>query len=585
MQIDEKEIPKELHQYYLGALASLPDESIHIASQKLKPLLHGLNQKKPNLKTVLERINGILESKTIPIPIQDLLREATLSEKFFAALSIRAIEYGGDDWITYFGKEPYLGSLLLDERKEVRQLAWVKHSQFAKNGENTSNILNDSKELITKFRPFIETIRSLVDGIDIKTPPVSIPATHQNTQITELELQNLISNSKIVKVLRRELVTEKTEHQKTVIELQKLQTNNETLNGDLTSNKNELSELKKDYANKIAKGISDALLLRLGKWIEPTESLAKLIKPAESVIQQAKQALERQAKTDLRYKTVSLLQTDLSEAISLKEMLKKAQAESLHVIPEINISLTSIEQEIHKINSILNKGSIAPESARIAEISHKLNSLTKIEQLQNLKKLITAKIEIENWTKLESSQTYELIDRKMMSLYTDEAKENAFKADDLNRNTPINLLRQSILLAEPCYIFIDGHNFLHKIKNFIDAKYFDLQSGPNKLARSLIIEKLRDLVVSQPSMHCELWFDGPVDTNWTAIDGLKVLFSGGTGENRADARIIESLNSLIFRGVKGSIIVVSDDNAIRNESKKLKGIGISPLEFWTGFLA
>jgi hypothetical protein len=399
-----------------------------------------------------------------------------------------------------------------------------------------------------------------------------------------LELQNLISNSKIVKVLRRDLDTEKIRHQKTVNEVKKLQSNIETLNSNLTSNKNELSELKKDYANKVAKGISDALLLRLGKWIEPTESLTKLIKPAETAIQQAKEALEKQAKTDLRYKTVSLLQADLSEALSLKEMLKKAQSESLRVIPEINISLTSIEQEIHKINSILNKGSIAPESARIVEISHQINSLIKIEQLLKLKKTLVAKIEIENWMSLEISQAFELIDRKMMSLYISEAKENAFKSDDLNRNTPINLIRQSILLAEPCYIFIDGHNFLHKIKNFIDAKYFDLQSGPNKQARSLLIEKLRDLVVSQPSMHCELWFDGPVDTNWTATDGLKVLFSGGTGENRADARIVESLNSLIFRSVKGSIIVVSDDNAILKESMKLKGIGISPLEFWVGFL-
>ena len=123
MIIDEHEVPNEILQYFKSSIENLSDASIVAAGKKLPSLIEGLNQKKPNLKIVRERINGQLDRKSIPVPIMELLREGTHSEDFFAALSLRAIKHGGEDWIAYFGTEPYLGSLLLDDRETVRDFS------------------------------------------------------------------------------------------------------------------------------------------------------------------------------------------------------------------------------------------------------------------------------------------------------------------------------------------------------------------------------------------------------------------------------------------------------------------------------
>ena len=82
MIIDDHEVPIEIFQYYKSSIENLSDVSIVAAGKKLPSLIEGLNQKKPNLKIVRERINGQLDRKSIPVPIMELLREGTHSEDF-----------------------------------------------------------------------------------------------------------------------------------------------------------------------------------------------------------------------------------------------------------------------------------------------------------------------------------------------------------------------------------------------------------------------------------------------------------------------------------------------------------------------
>ena len=346
----------------------------------------------------------------------------------------------------------------------------------------------------------------------------------------------------------------------------------------------ECNNLKQDFQKKIATGISDALQSRLGKWINPTENLIQEQSSTKSVFQQAKAALENQEKIDLRYKTISQIRENLKEALDLKEKLTRAIDESLRISPDVQVALKKIQIEIENIESILNKGSIAPNSSRLIEIAQKLKTCETIEQVIKLKTLITNEIANQVWPLNEGSKAFDLINQRMFHFYTTNDLSSQVKVDDLNRLTPLKLLRNVLYSGTQCHILIDGHNLLHKIRALIDPIYLDSKSGPNKLARNLLIGKLRDLVESQPSINCELWFDGPEDTDWRENENLRVLFSGGTGDNRADSRIIESLNSLAYRRIEGEIFVVSDDGGVLNKSKEFKGIGVSPVEFWIGFL-
>ena len=584
MIIDEHEVPNEILQYFKSSIENLSDVSIVAAGKKLPSLIEGLNQKKPNLKIVRERINGQLDRKSIPVPIMELLREGTHSEDFFAALSLRAIKHGGEDWIAYFGIEPYLGSLLLDDRETVRDFSREEYKKIYKKPKGNVHKLVDTANLIGKFSPFLQTIQRLLSGVESKTQIASTKATPEKIQISKEAEESLIENSTLVKRLRRELNEEKSNRTESDKKLNLLIKNEQKHFSDLREKIIEYNNLQQDFQKKVAKGISDALQNRLGKWINPTENLIQEQSSTKSVFQQAKAALENQEKIDLRYKTISQLRENLKEALDLKEKLTRAIDESLRISPDIHVALKKIQIEIDKIESILNKGSIGPDSTRLVEIAQKLKTCETIEQVIKLKTLITNEIANQVWPLNEGSKAFDLINQRMFHFYTTNDLSSQVKVDDLNRLTPLKLLRNVLYSGTQCHILIDGHNLLHKIRALIDPIYFDSKSGPNKLARNLLIGKLRDLVESQPSINCELWFDGPEDTDWRENENLRVLFSGGTGDNRADSRIIESLNSLAYRRIEGEIFVVSDDGGVLNKSKEFKGIGVSPVEFWIGFL-
>jgi hypothetical protein len=514
----------------------------------------------------------------------ELLREGTHSEDFFAALSLRAIKHGGEDWIAYFGMEPYLGSLLLDDRETVRDFAREEYKKINKKPKGNLHKLVDTANLIGKFSPFLQTIQLLLTGVESKTQIAPTKATPEKIQMSKEAEESLIENSTLVKRLRRELNEEKSN----LIESDKklnLSIKNEKKHfSDLREKIIECNNLQQDFQQKVAKGISDALQNRLGKWINPTENLIQEQSSIKSVFQQAKAALQNQEKIDLRYKTISQLRENLKEALDLKENLTRAIDESLRISPDIHIALKKIQIEIQNIETILNKGSIAPDSSHLIDIARKLKTSGTIEQVIELKTLITNEIANQVWPIDEGSKAFDLINQRILHFYTTNDLSSQVKVDDLNRLTPLKFLRNSLYLGVPCHILIDGHNLLHKIRALIDPIHFDTKSGPNRLARNLLIGKLRDLVESQPSINCELWFDGPEDTEWRENDNLRVLFSGGTGDNRADSRIIESLNSLAYRRIEGEIFVVSDDGGVLKKSKEFKGIGVSPVEFWIGFL-
>jgi hypothetical protein len=480
--------------------------------------------------------------------------------------------------------EPYLGSLLLDDRETVRDFARGEYKKINKKPKGNLHKLVGTANLIGKFSPFLQTIQLLLTGVESKTQIAPTKATPEKIQMSKEAEESLIENSTLVKRLRRELNEEKSNLTESDKKLNLSIKNEKKHFSDLREKIIECNNLQQDFQQKVAKGISDALQNRLGKWINPTENLIQEQSSIKSVFQQAKAALENQEKIDLRYKTISQLRENLKEALDLKENLTRAIDESLRISPDIHIALKKIQIEIQDIEKILNKGSIAPDSSHLIDIARKLKTSGTIEQVIELKTLITNEIANQVWPLDEGSKAFDLINQRILHFYTTNDLSSQVKVDDLNRLTPLKFLRNSLYSGTPCHILIDGHNLLHKIRALIDPIHFDTKSGPNRLARNLLIGKLRDLVESQPSINCELWFDGPEDTEWRENDNLRVLFSGGTGDNRADSRIIESLNSLAYRRIEGEVFVVSDDGGVLNKSKEFKGIGVSPVEFWIGFL-
>jgi hypothetical protein len=149
---------------------------------------------------------------------------------------------------------------------------------------------------------------------------------------------------------------------------------------------------------------------------------------------------------------------------------------------------------------------------------------------------------------------------------------------------PLEILRQSLIDADASVLLIDGHNLLYQVRPFIHSRFFDTAHGPSSQARAHLIQKLRSLVQHHTKIICELWFDSSEEDDWVETERLKVCFSGGVGANRADARIVQSIENLKHTHMNQRIFVVSDDGQLRNKALARNAVAMCPVELWLQFL-
>jgi hypothetical protein len=369
-----------------------------------------------------------------------------------------------------------------------------------------------------------------------------------------------------------------------VAERDKLQTLNTKLATDLagqTSRANtlssELGALQSQWRTSIAQGIADGLQHRLAPWLAPTESLAQSLPASQNALERAQQVLARQAQQDKRYGTRAQVTEELAQARSLLAALQTAQQESLRPLPQLADEIRALATHIDTTEARLNQTSLQPQAPQLRALAQTLLTLHDIDALQNHKKELERTMLAEAWSLPLCQQAYALIDRQAMAIY---AEHHPDPKDIPPPVTPTQHFADCLLHARPCRLMIDGHNLLPKLKPLIGASYFKAGQGPTAQARALLIERVKTLTALHPLLQADIWFDSPDDQHWSETDNLRVWFSGGQGSDRADGRILESLQSEVYRGTQSTRLVVTEDRELLAQAQGRGAIGVSPLEMW-----
>jgi hypothetical protein len=369
-----------------------------------------------------------------------------------------------------------------------------------------------------------------------------------------------------------------------VTERDKLQTLNTKLATDLagqTSRANtvssELGALQSQWRTSIAQGIADGLQHRLAPWLAPTESLAHNLPASQNALERAQQVLARQAQQDKRYGTRAQVTEELAQARTLLAALQTAQQESLRPLPQLADEIRVLATHIASTEARLNQTSLQPQAPQLLALTQILHTLHDIDALQNHKKVLERTMLTEAWGLPLCQQAYALIDRQAMVIY---AEHHPDPKDIPPPVTPTQHLADCLLHARPCRLLIDGHNLLPKLKPLIGSSYFKAGQGPTDQARALLIERVKTLTALHPLLEVDIWFDSPDDQHWSETDNLRVWFSGGQGSDRADGRILESLQSEVYRGTQNTRMVVTEDRDLLAKAQGRGAIGVSPLEMW-----
>ena len=107
---------------------------------------------------------------------------------------------------------------------------------------------------------------------------------------------------------------------------------------------------------------------------------------------------------------------------------------------------------------------------------------------------------------------------------------------------------------------LDGHNVLFALDHL--RPYFD-NGNPGAKARGHLIELVRRLLAGRTKVQARIVFDGPQASVQTLDANLKVEFSGGTADQRADDAIIGHLTQKSFQELKRRTFVVTNDRHLQ----------------------
>ena len=586
MHIDEYEVPAEISRYYKDSLNTLPNQTMVLACASLPEMMRGVNQKKPDVKILRQRVISNLSHSTVAGPVLELLREATLNQRLFSALSSKAIQVGANDWASYFGATAFVGSLLLDEREEIRRFAIKEWPALSEKAPASTDQQSSCLLLQNTFGPLLNTLQPIIQGMAYQAPVVVQPAVAaQQPKLSQEEETKRIEASAPYRRLQRQvnelsaqLTTKTTECDRLLSQKQKYET-------ERKSTQIQLDKFNREWHDKVAQSVSDALRHRLGNWLQPSEELADSGNLRSDVLEKAALVLKKQADCDRRYGTVTRLNAKRAEAIHLKNELSLALNESLKPLPELQSTIASLDTEILAIDHALQRGSIAPDSARLEALSRNLHSARTAQEVWIIQSAIKRDFTAQDWSDLQRKNALELIHRRLLTLYFQHGQHQHVRPEDTLQMPPLEILRKTLIDADACVLLIDGHNLLYQVRPFIHSRFFDTAHGPNSQARAHLIEKLRSLVKHHTKIYCELWFDSSEEDDWVETERLKVCFSGGVGANRADARIIQSFENRSHTKMNQRIFVISDDGELRNKALERNAVAMCPIELWLQFLA
>ena len=123
-----------------------------------------------------------------------------------------------------------------------------------------------------------------------------------------------------------------------------------------------------------------------------------------------------------------------------------------------------------------------------------------------------------------------------------------------------------VVEGEPEIILVDGHNAIHGLP----AKYAKPSgnSGADIRERGRLARDVARCFERTPQVRVQIIFDGPHHQETHETPNVTVVYSGGSGQHRADDCILERLVFFKKEFPEMRLTLVSDDAALRSKAEK-----------------
>ena len=514
-----------------------------------------------------------------PQPVSDALRRLiarrSRARTLTGPLALSSLTETRHALAALIGSEALLVALLLDDRQELRDKAesWMQTS--------LPFVSTDPAEAQARLR---ETFAGLAELLG-SSAPTGATVTRETWQAQkeqlELRVRDLQEEKRRLKGVDDRLARVTQKLSSTEEKRSEAQSKRETAEKSLRETARERDELKVELERETAhreERLTSSLDLALARefhgWLAEARAVeAAAIEPAPhaDLLARAEAALKKQNASDRHSGNRATLAERLSRLEAVREKVRDALANALRPAQELKTVEAELVAEIRALRKLLNPDAAATplEEALSARI-HAADD-NDLPRLRDLPDLISTLNILDDAALTRLRQTFQ------KRLAAAQAVGTPLDPHTEERQNAASVLGRALAGQIPAILLVDGHNVLFGLP----ARYNPPRGGALTDAekRKKLTDDVTRLTASNPAVRAWIVFDGPTRSDTQAAANVRVTYSGGTGEHRADGVILDNLRFFKTTSPETAVILVSNDGDLCSAARRLGAQDVAVLDF------
>lgn len=362
---------------------------------------------------------------------------------------------------------------------------------------------------------------------------------------------------------RKQLSETTTAHQK---ELAHLRAAHETEVATLASRSSELEarlrEMESEFARRVRDEVAQALDARVRPWFSRVVALEEADETAagamEKLAADLRAALDQQRRADRHQANHARLRERLGELLELRDQVQWARAESLQPLPNWPALLSRLDTAIAELRRELREvPDAAPWAADLAADLAACAAPADVDAVMSrATHLADAGLLGENaveWLRRRADERRSVLNDALVS-----------------RTPPAPVRLREVIAGQTAgVVLVDAYNWIGRAGTILGVPT-DPATFPAALRQ--LQPLLRRTARQAARAELLLFVDGPRDHTETWADNLRLVYSGGTGADRADAVIRGHLEHLRNCADPRAAFVISDDRTVRTCSLRFGAV-------------
>lgn len=530
-----------------------------------------------NVAVIRARVQQIAcGAAVVPETLRCLLARRSRARTLTGLLSPEAIAENRHALAALLGNEVLMVALLLDQRPEVRDKAeeWLKRQE-------TNSVLTSAEaheQFKSCFADFIEMAGTMPDAEGM---PVTREAWHRQKEKLDGRIRDLSAENRRLKGVDDRLSRAVKDLKDSGNELKDCRQKIDGLEKKLSQRNREAGELAAELQRervsrdeRLKAAVDMALAREFHGWL----AQARLVEAAalddgsrNDLLARAETALKKQAATDRHSGNVEKILERVSDLQNVRERVLSALRNALRPTPELKAVETDIGRELERLRALIEPDADATPLERAVAARINAADDNDLPQLRGLPDLLRSLAVIDG----DACGRLKLAFKKRLAAL--EALDVPLDAAAAERDEIPSLLGQALAGSVPAILMIDGHNMLFGLPARYSPERGKALNDAGKRER-LIADVVR-VTAPNPAVRAWIVFDGPTRSDTQAAPNVRVTYSGGKGEHRADGVILDNLKFFKTSDTGMRVFMVSNDKDLRDKAHRLGARNVDVLEF------